>query len=183
MSLTVLVIGLAHAVPIVGVGIFSGSLAAAVIAAVVMTGVAFGFGGPQWVAYDLVGVAIGLGLCWMGLPSRTKSPEPMQVQSQAAPPKKSSSISDGLVVVVGIGALIGFLNGKGPTSFPSQPTATPAAMPVQPPQEKPNSTESKKAKKPAKALPPATLSSPKGDLRNCLSFSSNEAIARCSTGR
>lgn len=181
MSLTVLVIGLAHAIPIVGVGIYSGSLAAAVIAAVVMTGVAFGFGGPQWVAYDLVGVAIGLGLCWMGLPSRTKSPEPMQVQ--AAPPKKSSSISDGLVVVAGIGALIGFLNGKGPTSFPSQPTATPAAMPVQPPQAKPNSTESKKAKKPAKATPPATPSSPDGDLRNCLSLSSNEAIARCATDR
>lgn len=64
MSLTVIAIGLAHGVPIVGTALLSKSRIGVALSAVVMTGVAIGVGGGRYLGADLLGVALATYFSW-----------------------------------------------------------------------------------------------------------------------
>lgn len=59
MSLTVLLVGVAHGIPVVIARGVSGK-GGAVVAAVIMAGVAAVTGGSQYLIFDLMGIGLGL---------------------------------------------------------------------------------------------------------------------------
>lgn len=64
MSLTVLAIAAAHAIPPIVGGIFVRTEKAVIIGAVIASGLAIASGSPAFIVSDLVGVGVGT---WLGL--------------------------------------------------------------------------------------------------------------------
>ena len=73
MSETVLFIGILHAIPILLVGLLSRNSNVVFITAIIMGAIGFVTGSPAYIAFDLLGVLLGIGLVeLLGLTKKKK---------------------------------------------------------------------------------------------------------------
>lgn len=93
MSGTILIIGLAHGLPIVAAGVITKKRPAVVTVTIAMAVVAFTFGGIQYVAADLAGVLVGLFFGYALSDAQPQNELTLHIPT-AAPSTPDSSVPD-----------------------------------------------------------------------------------------
>jgi len=107
MTFTVLLIALAHGIPIVLARTFSNTKLSATLVALAMCVFALAIGASQYAIFDLVAIGVVYFLCVVGDPARVnvKSP-PRQSEQRPANQKSKESSGWGIVALIVIGFFI-----------------------------------------------------------------------------
>jgi len=179
MSLTILLIALAHGIPIFLAGAYWNTKLSVTMVALVMCGVAVATGGSQYAIFDLIAIGIVYFLCIravgpplgikLDLPSKQPEAKPEQT-------KNEDSWIGGVVGLIVIGAfLYNNVTDKHPPSPPPVVQAQQQANVVASPQQPPIPEQPVKSKKPSSG----NVSRSNTDLRHCLELKNDTAIVRC----
>lgn len=171
MSITILLIAAAHAIPVLIFGSISSG--AATLTSLVMCLIAITIGAPQYIPVDLGAI----GIAWFivsNANSQSTSTLETEKKNFESRQSQSESKSNSWLWIVIFGILGGLtLAGNTNDSLKSKSKITSTIEPntLKPAkssaQKKPKVIENKKSQRPAR------------DLRSCLDFESNDSIARC----
>ena len=177
MSLTILLIALAHGIPIFLAGAYWNTKLSVTLVALVMCGVALATGGSRYAIFDLIAIGIVYFLCVrvVGPPPSIKLElPPKQPEEKPEQPKNENSWIGGLVGLIVIAV---FLYNKVTDQAPPLPTPVvqaPQQANVAPPIP-PISEQPVKSRKTTSG----NASRSSTDLRHCLELKTDAAIMRC----
>ena len=179
MSLTILLIALAHGVPIFLAGAYWNTKLSVTLVALVMCGVAVATGGSQYAIFDLLAIGIVYFLCIrvVGPPPSIKLELPSkQPETKPDLPKNEDSWVGGVVGLIVIGAfLYNNVTDKHPPSPSPVVQAQQQANVAPGPQQPPIPEQPVKSKKTSSG----NVSRSNTDLRHCLELKTDAAIMRC----
>ena len=180
MSLTILLIALAHGVPIFLAGAYWNTKLSVTLVALVMCGVAVATGGSQYAIFDLLAIGIVYFLCIrvVGPPPSIKLELPSkQPETKPDLPKNEDSWVGGVVGLIVIGAFIYNIFSDKPPPSPPPVVQAPQQVKVTPAPQKTAVSEQQHVV--SKKANTGNVSRSNSDRRHCLELKTNAAIMQC----
>lgn len=177
MTVTILLIALAHGIPVFLAGAVWNTKLSVTLAAIIMCVIAIATGGVRYAIFDLVVIGIVYFLCIgaVGESPRIKhEPPPKPLQEEPAKPKSDESWSGVIIGLIMVGIFLYLKSAD--KDAPSPPPVVQVPQQASFLQKPKPSADSERSKSSSKHR---TVNRSNSDLRHCLNLPTNVEIMRC----